>query len=140
MRSVFDVNHEIKRPKDDGLGEAETRLYDAADALRTHVRQDAGDDPIVGEDVNKDALLLRRQFQISHVKKMLGSSGFFIQTIFTVHNTKLLKHLHDDLIAYLDIDQHEDSLQNQGLLHKPVIDEKHVLLGDFKKREEPPHA
>ena len=64
VRSVFDVNHEIEGPEDDGLGETETRLYDAADALRTHVRQDAADDSVVGEYVNKDALLLRGQFQI----------------------------------------------------------------------------
>lgn len=41
---------------------------------------------------------------------------------------------------YLNIDQHKDRLQNQGLLHKPVIDEEHVPLGDVKKREEPPDA
>ena len=64
VRSVFDVNHAVEGPKDDGLGETETRLYDAADALRAHVRKDAGDDSMVCQYVNKDALLLRVQFQI----------------------------------------------------------------------------
>ena len=49
MRGVLDMNHEIEGTEYDGLCQGKTRLYDATDALRAHVRQDARDDSIVGE-------------------------------------------------------------------------------------------
>ena len=129
VRSVFDVNHEIEGPEDDRLGQAETRLYDATNALRTHVRQDTRYDSIVGEYINEDALLLENQIWI-HC--LVGRYSPMDKLKFFFSKKYLLK-------LYLDIDQHQDSLQNQGLLHKPVVDEEHILFSDIKKREETPH-